>query len=159
MRRVILGTLYVLPMNNWNSSHKNTNLLKIYSLSGHPGYRWVCSFIWTDLETFSIASALLTILSSTANGCRQTVASVPISIISLSPVKKSSCLNPERNTVCTDYKRKQSKTNMLVDFDLRGQQRMEFFTGGSVFMDYGLVCDHRDSFVNICPYWETKFCR
>ncbi len=92
-------------------------------------------------------------------GAVKTVASVPISIISLSPVKKSSCLNPERNTVCTDYKRKQSKTNMLVDFDLRGQQRMEFFTGGSVFMDYGLVCDHRDSFVNICPYWETKFCR
>ncbi len=25
---------------------------------------------------------------------------------------------------------------MLVDFDVRGQQEMDFFTGGSVIMDY-----------------------
>ncbi len=28
---------------------------------------------------------------------------------------------------------------MLVDFDVRGQKGMDFFTGGSVIMDYGLV--------------------
>ncbi len=28
---------------------------------------------------------------------------------------------------------------MSVDFDVRGQQGMDFFTGGSIIMDYGLV--------------------
>ncbi len=28
---------------------------------------------------------------------------------------------------------------MSVDFDVRGQQEMDFFTGGSVIMYYGLV--------------------
>ncbi len=29
---------------------------------------------------------------------------------------------------------------MLVDFDVKGQQDMtDFFTGGSVIMDYGLI--------------------
>ncbi len=28
---------------------------------------------------------------------------------------------------------------MLVDFDVRGQQGMDFFKGGSVIMDYRLV--------------------
>ncbi len=27
---------------------------------------------------------------------------------------------------------------MLVDIDVRGQQGMDFFTGGSIMMDYGL---------------------
>ncbi len=27
----------------------------------------------------------------------------------------------------------------VVNFDVRGQQGMDFFTGGSVIMDYGLV--------------------
>ncbi len=29
---------------------------------------------------------------------------------------------------------------MLFDFDVRGQQGMARFTGGSVIMDYGLQC-------------------
>ncbi len=33
----------------------------------------------------------------------------------------------------------QAKTNMSVDFDMRGQQEMDLFTGGSVIMDYGLT--------------------
>ncbi len=28
--------------------------------------------------------------------------------------------------------------NVLVDFDVRGQQEMDFPTGGSIIMDYGL---------------------
>ncbi len=28
---------------------------------------------------------------------------------------------------------------MLVDFDVKGQQRMDFFTEVSVIMDYGLM--------------------
>ncbi len=28
---------------------------------------------------------------------------------------------------------------MLVDFDMRGQQRMKSFTEGSIIMDYGLL--------------------
>ncbi len=28
---------------------------------------------------------------------------------------------------------------MLVDFDVRVQQEMDFFTGGSAIMDYGLI--------------------
>ncbi len=28
---------------------------------------------------------------------------------------------------------------MWVDFDVRGQQKMDFFTGGSVIMDYVLI--------------------
>ncbi len=28
---------------------------------------------------------------------------------------------------------------MLVDFDVRGQQKMDFFTGASVIIDYGQV--------------------
>ncbi len=28
---------------------------------------------------------------------------------------------------------------MLVDFDVRGQQGMDFITGGSIVMDYGLI--------------------
>ncbi len=39
----------------------------------------------------------------------------------------------------TIYKRKQSKTNMPVDFDVRQKQEMDFFTGGSIIMDYGLI--------------------
>ncbi len=27
----------------------------------------------------------------------------------------------------------------LVDFDVRGQQGMDFFTGGCIIMDYGLL--------------------
>ncbi len=35
----------------------------------------------------------------------------------------------------TVYKRKIIQ-NYLVDFDVRGQQGMDFFTGGNVIMDY-----------------------
>ncbi len=38
-----------------NSSPKNENLLKMYSPSGHPRW-WVCFFIGTDLEKFSVRS-------------------------------------------------------------------------------------------------------
>ncbi len=34
---------------------------------------------------------------------------------------------------------------MLVDFDVRGQQSMNFFTEGSVIMDYGLILARSDS--------------
>ncbi len=30
-------------------------------------------------------------------------------------------------------------TNMLVDFDVRGQQEKDVFTGGSIIIDYGLI--------------------
>ncbi len=65
----------------------------------------------------------------------------PLSLILLSSVKRSSCLNQERNMhrPSTLYKWKQLQTNMSVDFDVKGQQRMDFFTGGSVIMNYGLI--------------------
>ncbi len=37
----------------------------------------------------------------------------------------------------TVYKQQQSKTNMSVDFDVREQQGMDFFNGGSI-MDYDM---------------------
>ncbi len=47
------------------------------------------------------------------------------------------------------YKPKQPKTvlfsNMWVDFDVRGQHWMNFFTGGSVIMDY-----------EFCQKWQFK---
>ncbi len=57
--------------------------------------------------------------------------SITISIKLLSPVKKLSHLHQERNMHRSSivYKRKQSKTilkNMLVDFDVRGQQGWTF---------------------------------
>ncbi len=59
----------------------------------------------------------------------------------LSSVEKSSRLNQERNMhrSSTVYKQKPSKTNMLVDCDVRRWQGMDFFTGGSFIMDYGLA--------------------
>ncbi len=38
--------------------------------------------------------------------------------------------------------RLQAKTDLnkyVVDYHVRGKQRMDFFTGGSVIMDYGLI--------------------
>ncbi len=29
---------------------------------------------------------------------------------------------------------------MLVDFDVKGQQGIDFFTGGNIIMDYGVSC-------------------
>ncbi len=40
---------------------------------------------------------------------------------------------------CSVYKWKQFQTNIFVDFDVRGQQEMYFFTGGNVIMNYELV--------------------
>ncbi len=34
---------------------------------------------------------------------------------------------------------KSFKTNMPMDFDVKGQQGMDFLKGGSVIMDYGLA--------------------
>ncbi len=57
----------------------------------------------------------------------------PLSIILLYPEKKLSCLNQERNKHrSSENSLKQFQTNMLVDFDVRGQQRMDLFTGGSI---------------------------
>ncbi len=39
----------------------------------------------------------------------------------------------------TVYKQKQSKTGMLEILVVRGQQRMDFFTGGNVVLVYRLV--------------------
>ncbi len=64
------------------------------------------------------------------------------SITLLSPVKKSSCLNQERNMhrSSTVFKQKESRTvlDKLVDFDVRGQQEMDFVTRRNVIIDYGL---------------------
>ncbi len=34
---------------------------------------------------------------------------------------------------------KQFLTNISVDFDVRRQQGMDFFTGGSIIMEYGIL--------------------
>ncbi len=40
----------------------------------------------------------------------------------------------------TAYKQERKKSsNMIVDFDVRGQQRMDFFTVWSIIMDYELI--------------------
>ncbi len=39
----------------------------------------------------------------------------------------------------TAYKQNKSLANMLVDFDVRGHQGMNFFTEGRISMDYGLI--------------------
>ncbi len=31
---------------------------------------------------------------------------------------------------------------MWVDFDVRGQQEMDFITGGSIIMDYSIIKQH-----------------
>ncbi len=48
---------------------KNENLLKLYSPSGHPRCRWICFFLITDLEKYSITS-LAHNGSSAVNGLR-----------------------------------------------------------------------------------------
>ncbi len=50
-------------------------------------------------------------------------------------------LNRERkmHRSSTVYKQKQSKTNMSLVFDVRGQQGMDFFSGKSLILDYGLI--------------------
>ncbi len=55
-------------------------------------------------------------------------------------IEKAILSESERNMhrSSTVYKRKQSKTNKSVDFDVRGQQGIDLSTGGSV-MDYGVV--------------------
>ncbi len=64
----------------------------------------------------------------------------PLSIILLSPMKKWSGLNQERNLhrSSTVYKPKQSKT-ALNKFWSERQWKMDFFTGGSVIMNNGLM--------------------
>ncbi len=54
-------------------------------------------------------------------------------------IEKSSHLNQQRNMQFKHHL--QAKTNMWVDFDVRGTQMMDFFTGGSVNMDYGSYFD------------------
>ncbi len=58
-----------------------------------------------------------------------------------SQVKKSSRLNQERNMhrSSTVYKQKKPSKQMSVDFDVRRQKEMYFFTGGRVMMNYGLL--------------------
>ncbi len=64
----------------------------------------------------------------------------PLSIILLSPMKKWSGLNQERNLhrSSTVYKPKQSKT-ALNKFWSERQWKMDFFTGGSIIMNNGLM--------------------
>ncbi len=51
-----------------------------------------------------------------------------------------------RREICTDKTLftskngpKQFYTNISVVFDVRGQQEVDIFTGGSIFMDYRLI--------------------
>ncbi len=65
----------------------------------------------------------------------------PLSIILFSPVKKLSRLKQERNMQRSSWICKQKSCKnvvMLVYFDVRRQQGMDFFTVGSVIMDYFL---------------------
>ncbi len=74
-------------------------------------------------------------------------------------MKKSSHLNQERNLhrSSTVYKPKQSKTalNMWLDFNVRGQHEINFFTGGSVIIDYILA--KSDSLKLKTPQWWICF--
>ncbi len=63
---------------------------------------------------------------------------IPLSIIWFFPVKKKSLIWIRRE-ICTDqalFTNKNVLKNMLVNFDVRGQQGMDVFTGGSIIMYY-----------------------
>ncbi len=47
---------FKLVLHTWIAAFKIRNLLKIFSPSGHPRYRWVCFFIRTHLAKCSITS-------------------------------------------------------------------------------------------------------
>ncbi len=60
----------------------------------------------------------------------------PLSIIFLSPVEKS----PRSSQKYAQNKHSlYIKTNMSVDFDVKGQERTDFFTGGSIGIDYRTI--------------------
>ncbi len=156
----------------------------MYSTSGHPRCRWVCLFIRTDLENFSITCSPLDHLQwMGAVRMRVQTADKNITIIPITPHHSSpsvnvfwneSCLfntaNPSRcfnfkqafylwkkhliwirRKICPDqalFKSKNSSKQISVDFDVRGQQGTDFFTGRSVIIDYGLV---------FCPEAKQKF--
>ncbi len=57
-------------------------------------------------------------------------------MIMLFLMKKSSCLKNKINVHLSQVKTVQNTSKqMLVDFDVRGQQGMDFFTGGRIIMD------------------------
>ncbi len=68
----------------------------------------------------------------------------PLSIVLLSPVKK----NQIKSEICTDQAPFASKncSNMSVDFDVRGQQWIDFFTGGSINMNMDWYFSQNQSF-------------
>ncbi len=88
----------------------------MYSPSGHPRYRWVCFFdefvSSSDLEKCSIPS-----LAHQWVPCSEWVPSEWESYFLV--------FGPG--------------SHMLLDFDVREQQEIDFFTGGSVIVNYGLT--------------------
>ncbi len=78
---------------------------------------------------------------------------ISIHNIASSSKKKLSHLNQERNMHRSSTKQKPSKTvlnNMLVNFDVRGQQEMDFFTAEVL-----LLCTHILARSNIFYFYKT----
>ncbi len=160
--------------------HPKINLLKMYSLSGHPRCRWVCFFIWTDLEKCSITAVAhqwilcsewvpsewesKQLIKTSQNFTSNPHNSSPsinifitenLHVCNLKPLlpAKIWVLYPKYcflqwKTVSSEsgeikhhlpvksVQKKLFYTIMLVDFDVREQQEMDFVTGGRV-IDYG----------------------
>ncbi len=85
---------------------------------------------------------------------------MPLSLILLSPVKKSSCLNQVRNMhrSNTDYKKKTVLNKYVGKFWCERTTGIYFFTGGSIIMDYGLILYRSDGLkLNLWIYWWICF--
>ncbi len=116
------------------ASYSNSNrLVRLTSLVIHSNlYRLLHQF-----------NQLLHILSSCeVNLCvrnkliKISTSNHPLSIILLSPAKHSFVWISREICTSTVYKLKQSKTSMLVEFDVRGQQGMDFIIEVRFIMNY-----------------------
>ncbi len=138
------------------------SLRKMYSPSGHPRCRWVCFFIGTDLEKFNITSLVHQWIH-----CSEWVPSDwqfkqliktwlhHSDIFNFKPFLQAKIfiillyniiiiifiISSESGEKYAQIKNspKLFKQICTVDFDVKGQQGMDFFIGESVIMDYRLV--------------------
>ncbi len=158
-------------------SLKNEYLLKkMYFHSGHSRWRWVCLFVGTNLEKFSIASLAhqwilcgewvpseleskqlikhhnnpQVIHSQSIDfggiGEKQCVWNKSIKAFFHSIAFSSEKLIVRiRREICTDQAPFTSKNSpqfylhMSVDFEVRGQQGMDFYTGGNAIIDFRII--------------------
>ncbi len=140
----------------WRASQKSAQLRKHVNgiirhnvVTSQKGYMGGRKIILTDNMLYSIQNVerIPSWMSQGAKICvfvricllrclkLQTIVSLPnIAFSSIKVVLSASGVNTHRSS--TIYMWKPFKTNILVDFDVRGQQGMDFCIGGSIIMDY-----------------------